>query len=186
MGFAVAFGPVLEFDDESAIGGALAGKETVAINHLAFSYGGVLSYDFVGLFENFTGAFLGRARGEVDHAEEYAGVFVGDECGGGDGHQVYEYGYGGAHDAEACDLVASEECGRFLVALEHGIVPGIEGCMETFYEALLLAFGVLVRFKEHSTQGRGEGKGVDGREEDGYGHGEAELLVEHAGGARDE
>ena len=42
LGFAVAFGPVLEFDDESAIGGALAGKETVAINHLAFSYGGGL------------------------------------------------------------------------------------------------------------------------------------------------
>ncbi len=58
--------------------------------------------------------------------------------------------------------------------------------MEAAYEALLLALVAFVWLKEYGAQGGGEGKGVDGREEDGYGHGETELLVEHTGSTRDE
>ncbi len=61
-----------------------------------------------------------------------------------------------------------------------------EDPVEPVVELLQRAGALLLRLEEQGAEGRGEGKGIEGREDDRDGDGHGELLVELAGNAGDE
>ena len=131
VGAFVAFRPVLELDDECAVGCALTGDEAVAVNHCARLYFGNESQNRVYFVEGSAGAFLRCARRHVYHNEQCAGVFVGHKSGRGNVHEPYEEGYGAAYESHAYPFEADKPFGADVVFAEHFVVGVVERCVES-------------------------------------------------------
>ena len=130
----LAFRPVFELDNHSAVGGACAGHEGVTGDGFAQTNGGFFQHEFFHLVDDLLGALLGGAGGHVNHGEEHAGVFVrhhSRRCGR---HQPAEEDNRDGHSAEGGDFVACHKLHTFLIFIEQFFVAGFECFVEALAE----------------------------------------------------
>lgn len=75
-----------------------------------------------------------------------------------------------------------EQGQRIGIAAAQHAEGGIEGGPETGAETMAAFFIHHIRFQDQRAKGWGKGEGVHRGKPRGYSHGDAELLVEGAGG----